>query len=160
MAKHSPPRRDRLIREREHDPYRSRQKPREPLLCSGCGAVFRGGRWRWPDVPVSAPEGLCPACQRERDGYPAGFVTLDGEFVGTHREELLGLARNMEEREKSQHPLKRIIGVRDEEAAVVIETSDMQLARSIGDAVHAAYQGELDYHYEKEGSLLRVFWKR
>ena len=41
--------------------------------------------------------------------------TLAGAFPRDHREEVLGLARNIEERERREHPLKRIMGVVEEE---------------------------------------------
>jgi hypothetical protein len=155
-----PPRRDRLIREREHDPYRQRRKPPEPTVCPSCAAVFREGRWQWATGPVDAPRQSCPACRRIADGYPGGRLTLTGDFVPAHRDEIIGLARNVEAREKQEHPLKRIIAVKDEEGAVVITTTDMHLVRSIGESLGAAYQGLLDYHYDDGGSFLRVSWSR
>jgi NMD protein affecting ribosome stability and mRNA decay len=153
-------RRDRLIREPEHDPYKSRRKLPEPTACPECGAVFREGRWQWVEVPFGVPRTLCPACHRIKDGYPAGYVTLRGEFVKGHREEILGLARNVEAREKGQRPLNRIMDAREEEEELIITTTDMHLARAIGDSLQSAYEGELDYTYTKEGSVLRVLWSR
>jgi NMD protein affecting ribosome stability and mRNA decay len=155
-------RRDRLIQERDHDPYRARGKLEEPNSCPDCGAVFRAGRWQWTAAGASAfaPGRPCPACQRIRDDYPAGYVTLRGEFLAEHREEILALSRNVEKREKTDHPLKRIMEMRQDGDAVVITTTDLHLARSIGAAVHRAYQGNLDYAYEKGETLLRVTWTR
>jgi hypothetical protein len=36
----------------------------------------------------------------------------------------------------------------------------VSLARSIGDAIHHAYQGELDYRYPEGSGVLRVHWRR
>jgi NMD protein affecting ribosome stability and mRNA decay len=66
----------------------------------------------------------------------------------------------MEERERNQHPLRRIMAVEDNGVGINITTTDMQLARSLGDAVHNAYKGELDYHYTEEANILRVNWHR
>lgn len=155
-----PPRRDRLIREREHDPYRQRRKPSEPTVCPDCSAVFREGRWQWAAGPVDAPRQACPACRRIADGYPAGVLTLAGAFVSEHRDEIIGLARNVEAREKKEHPLKRIVEVKEEDRTVVITTTDMHLARAIGESLGSSYQGQLDYHYEEGESFLRVSWSR
>jgi hypothetical protein len=153
-------RRDRLIREREHDLYKLRGKLPDPTACPECGAMYRAGRWVWGAPPADAHQTLCPACQRIRDDYPAGFLTLAGVFAQAHRAEILGLARNVEQREKGEHPLKRIMVIRDEGNEILIETTDDGLARNIGDALHRAYEGDLEYQYIDEGNLLRVSWRR
>ena len=43
---------------------------------------------------------------------------------------------------------------------LLVTTTDPHLARRIGEALHHAYKGELDYHYNKEEKLLRVVWRR
>jgi hypothetical protein len=154
------PRRDRLIREQEHDPYKVRGKLPDPSACSDCRAMFRAGRWTWGSPPVDAHVVVCPACQRIRDDYPAGYLTLEGDFPVSHRVEVLGLARNVEEREKREHPLKRLMDIVEDADEIRITTTDSGLARNIGDALEAAYEGELDYQYTKEGSCLRVTWRR
>lgn len=154
-------RRDRLLREHEHDTYRLRGKPREPTRCPECGVVYRKGRWQWSTAaPNSAKPMLCPACQRAHDRCPAGFLALTGPFFSEHREEILHLARNIEAREKNLHPLRRIIGLENRDDGVLITTTTMDTARSIGTAVHNAYKGELEYRYTDESNILRVSWRR
>jgi hypothetical protein len=154
------PRRDKLIRERNHDPYRTGKKLSDPSACTGCGAMFRDGRWQWGAPPADAKRVTCPACQRGRDGLPAGILTLEGEFHLAHRVEILGLLRNIEEREVKSHALKRILNVEEEGEIVTVNTAHPGLARSLGDALHHAYGGELDYRYPEEGGVLRVHWSR
>jgi len=156
----APARRDRLLREQVHDTYKSRRKLAEPTLCPGCGAVYHGGRWQWARKPAKAEEHTCPACHRTADKYPAGSVTLSGSFLDQHREEILNLARNAGERAKAEHPLKRIIGIEERDGRIVITTTDPHLARGIGEALHHAYNGELDFRYADDTELLRVSWKR
>ena len=155
-----PPRRDRLLREREHDTYKVREKLPDPTACPECGAMFRNGRWTWGSPPADAQRTLCPACHRIRDDYPGGYLTLAGDFAREHRGEIVALARNVESREKGEHPLKRIMDVVDEDDHILLTTTDPRLARNIGDAVHRAYQGELEYDYLPDESLLRVTWGR
>ena len=155
-----PQRRDRLIREREHDTYKVRGKLPDPTACPECGAMYRAGRWTWGTAPVDAKRVVCPACQRIKDDYPGGFLTLGGSFPREHREELLGLSRNVEQREKADHPLKRIMEIKDPDGSILITTTDPGLARNIGDAIAHAYEGELDYQYTEEGNVLRVTWVR
>ena len=59
---------DRSVRARKHDPYKTKGKPREPSVCRGCKAVYHKGRWTWGPVPANSHEVVCPACERIRDG--------------------------------------------------------------------------------------------
>jgi len=153
-------RHDRLLQEREHDPYHARLKIKEPSVCTECGAVFHKGRWSWAVAPAGAEKVLCPACARIRDEIPAAFLTLRGAFVSSHRDEIMQLARNHEQRERAEHPLKRIIAVEASDADIRLSFTEAHLARDIGEALHNAYKGELDYHYADEDIMLRVTWSR
>jgi hypothetical protein len=154
-------RQDRLIQERVHDPYRARKKLAEPTACPECGAVYHEGRWQWHAAPPKAHHELCPACQRVRDRCPAGFLTLSGDFLAGHRNEIEQLIRHVEQAQKAEHALKRIMGVEEQpDGGLLLTFTDPQLARAAGEAVHRAYQGELDFHYQENEFLLRVAWKR
>ena len=154
------PRRDRLIRERVHDPYKARLKLSEPAACPQCKAVYQQGRWCWDAPPAGASEVLCQACHRIKDSYPAGELTLRGGFLKDHKTEILHLARNEEKLENGEHPLNRIMDVEDRGEVVVITTTDIHLPRRIGEAIHRAYEGDLDFHYEEESYSIRVRWDR
>ena len=164
MTKHTIPpgfhpiRHDRLLQEKAHDTYKSRGKLPEPTVCPYCNAVFKEGRWCWAERPEKAHEEACPACQRIHDDFPAGFVSLSGTFFLSHRGEIVSLARHAEAHAREEHPLQRIIAEREEADGLLITTTDIHLARAIGEAVHRAYQGELEFHYNPEQNLLRVAW--
>jgi len=111
--------------------------------------------------PADAHRATCPACERIEKDYPAGLVTIRGEFARGHREQILKLARNVEEHEKAEHSLKRILKIEDRGEELLVSTTDPHLARGIGDALLHAYKGELDYRYpDDEGDLLSVSWAR
>lgn len=152
--------RDRLIEDTEHDAYREHQKPREPALCPGCGAVLEHGHWQWKIRPDGASEHVCAACRRIRDQQPAGYVTLQGRFFEAHAEEILGLLHNEELRAKSEHPLERVMSTERSEKKTIIQTTDVHLARRLGDALHHAYRGELDIQYARDDYVVRVYWTR
>lgn len=154
-------RRDRLIQEEIHDPYMARSKPPEPASCPECEAVFSEGRWQWlPEVPQGAEKELCPACQRIRDRVPAGLLYLSGAFFAEHRDEIMNLIDNKVESQKSQHPMKRLMGVAEQEDGVEISFTDVHLPRGVGEAIERAYEGELDIHYTDEAGIVRVYWQR
>lgn len=152
-------RKDRLLHEQVHDPYRATSKPVEPCVCPICHAVFKGGRWQWLEFwPADSHPQTCQACQRIRDNYPAGFVTMSGDFIATHRLEVLHLARHHERVERAEHPLHRIMSIEDHPDTVVVATTDIHLPKRIGQALHRAYKGRLDLHYDKESCFVRVHW--
>lgn len=153
-------RHDRLLREWVHDTYKSKSKLPEPSVCPECGAVYHKGRWTWAEKPSGVHQEMCPACHRMRDKVPAGFLTLKGEFLAAHKDEILHLVRNIEKKENAEHPLKRIMNVEEQQDGVVISFTDPHLARGAGEAIHHAYHGELDFHYQEEENLLRVSWNR
>ena len=155
-----PVRRDRLLQEHEHDAYQFKGKLHEPASCPGCGAVYHQGKWQWGSAPQGAALHTCPACMRIRDHFPAGFLFLSGDFFAQNREEIMHLVHNEERREREEHPLKRIMDMEEKGGETVITTTDIHLARMMGDAIHHAYQGELAFHYNPEQNLLRVSWQR
>lgn len=163
-AKQIPPgfhqitRHDGLFQEQVHDAYKARGKLHEPSVCPQCGAVFRQGRWQWGEAPDGAHRETCPACHRLHDHFPAGFLTLSGAFFKSHKAEILHLVSNHEQRERAEHPLKRIMEVEDQDDSTLVTTTDIHLARGIGEALRHAYQGELEFHYNPEENLLRVHW--
>ncbi len=155
------PRNDRRIRERVHDPYKTRLKLPDPTICPECGAVFHKGRWQWSaHPPADANEETCQACNRIKDRYPAGTVTLTGGFVDGHGDEILQLIRNQEALEKGERPLHRIMAIDKAPGEIVVSTTDIHLPRRIGEAVQRAFNGELDFTYEEEAYFLRVNWAR
>ncbi len=153
-------RRNTFIQEHVHDSYQSRSKPVEPAVCPDCGALFHDGRWQRLPAPPEARKELCPACHRIRDRFPAGYVTLDGGFLRAHHDEVLNLLRHIESRANAEHPLQRIMDISHDNGGITVSTTDPHLARALGEALHRAYRGKLEFHYNPEQNLLRVHWTR
>lgn len=151
---------ERPLIEQDIDAYRMPAKLPEPTICPECKAVFHKGRWQWLETPTGAHHETCPACKRTNDNMPAGYVTLEGPYFDTHREEILRTVQNHQRHEHLEHPLKRIIGITKQADATVVTTTDIHLARGIAEAVKHAYQGELELHYNPGENLLRAYWKR
>jgi len=160
MSQKRPESRNRRID--DSHPGAPKGKLREIAGCPQCGASYREGRWTWDAAPVGSYEHVCPACERIAQDYPAGVVHLAGGFVNEHRDELVGLLRNHEERERSGHPLKRIMAIEDDEEGIAVKTTDAKLAESLGRALHHAYSGSLALPptSRDKGNLARVRWSR
>ena len=155
-------RHDRLIQERNHDPYKSQKKLSNPTLCTECKAVFTGSRWQWLEkITQPMNVALCPACSRIQAKVPAGILTVNGEFFQEHRDEILRLLHNKMDSEKAQHPLKRVMHIEDKpDGGIVVTFTDTHSPRDIGKALASAYQGELDIYYGEDEDLTRVKWNR
>jgi hypothetical protein len=153
------PRKDRLLHERRHDPYQQAGKPPEPVVCPICNAVFLDGRWQWRESwPLNSRPEICQACHRIRDNFPAGIVTLSGDFVRTHRQEVVNLARRHEREERARHPLHRIISIEELTDKIIVATTDIHLPKRIGRAMQRAGKGRLDLLYNPESCFVRVNW--
>jgi len=153
--------RDKPLREHVDDSYKSRGKFADGTQCPSCGAVFHTGKWSWQAKPGQSRQAVCPACHRIADGVAAGYVRLEGGFLARHRGEILDLVRNVEQREKAEHPLQRIMNIVDEDdGAVLITTTDTHLARGVGEAVRHAYQGHLELKFGEDENWIRVRWQR
>lgn len=50
------------------------------------------------------------------------------------------------------------MAIEEIDGATLVTTTDIHLARDIGDSLHYAYRGELQFHYNQEQNLLRVNW--
>ncbi|MBI5624045.1 MAG: ATPase [Elusimicrobia bacterium] len=155
-------RRDRLIVATVEDRYRAPARMPEPAVCLGCKAVYRKGRWQWlPQAPSSAVGLVCQACRRARDGFPAGTMTICGEFARQHEDEIIGLARRQAQVEQQEHPLHRIMRIQRTADGIVITTTDIHLPRRIGEALRRAFKGgRLELSFQKAGYGVRATWRR
>lgn len=87
-------------------------------------------------------------------------MTLSGEFFVAHANEILHAVRNTEEHAKKEHPLQRIMSIEPSATEAVLTTTDVHLARGIGEALQRAYRGNLDFTYGDGDVSIRVSWSR
>lgn len=155
-------RKDRLLKPELHDPY-LRQRHAGPAHCPSCGASCQAGRWSWQPLSANghtAESVICPACRRIADNMPAGTLTLTGDFIGGHEDEIINLILNTEKREKEQHPLERLLQFRRVDNGLEITTTGIHLANRIGHALEAAYKGFSEYSYSDSDVQVRINWLR
>lgn len=155
-------RRDRLVRQSSHDPYRQHSKYPDSCQCEHCGVAYLSGRWQWTDdLLIKANPVVCPACQRTRQRVPPGYLTLTGDCLKLDKNEILRLIHNKVDEQKAQHPLKRLIAIEENDQGELLLTfTDIHMPHSIGEAVQRACKGEFSVRYVKEEDSARAYWKR
>ena len=144
----------------EKDAYTAGRKLAGPARCRGCGAVYKRGRWTWQPAGEAPRPAWCPACRRAREGMPAGYVRIEGDYQRQHRDDIVRRVRRCEAQEMRAHPLQRIIALQPEDDGLLVTTTDSHLARRIGEALVKSYKGSAEYRYAQEDNLLRVSWRR
>ena len=143
------------------DAYRPEGRIHDPAECRSCGALFLNGRWTWHGTkPKDTVPVTCPACERIADEMPGGYVTMRGAFFKDHRDEVLALVRARETHAQEEHPLQRIMGVRELGKDTIVTTTDPHLARGIAHALHDAFKGDVTLRYNRSENLVRVLWVR
>jgi len=150
------PRRDHRAEAGRIDSY-ARVEKRATMACDTCGVVFHGGRCSWGAPPLGdVAGGLCPACERVRDRYPAGTIRIPGGLDAA-REELEGLVRNAEAAERESHPLERLMDVAvGPEGDMVVTTTGIHLARAIAHKLERRLHKKAELRYPDEQRLLFV----
>jgi NMD protein affecting ribosome stability and mRNA decay len=156
--------------DREAGRHRTARSRREPLLCQECGSWFIRRRWVRPIDAVRharkvrllpAGTAVCPACFRQREGLPEGFVYIEGSFASRHRAEIERLIFNETQRARRRNPLARVISWgKDNKGTPYFSTTTLYLARRLGRALADALGGTLQYKFSHENKLLRVHWQK
>jgi len=153
----------------EKDPYLLKIGPRDMAVCTGCGAVYHNKRWTLGKEGEPAAAGgaaakrikvLCPACQKIRDRFAGGYVTLHGEFLRDHKEEILNLIKNKEERARHINPLERIIEINEKAGTIEITTTTDKFAQRLGRILNKAFSGHVEYKWSDDIKVARVIWTR
>jgi hypothetical protein len=120
--------------------------------------VFQAGKWTWGAAEEGAHRDTCPACKRIHDGYPVGTIELFGDGFEPFRDEVAKLIRNVEEREKAEHPLERLMSLERRDGGLYVETTGMHLARSVASAVKRRFHGHIRITYPDGENRVRVTW--
>jgi len=150
------------------DPYLPKGASKKITVCEGCHAVNKKKRWyadpQLYDAALTIRDTaveVCPACLKIRDNFPGGIVTLKGDYVLPHKQELLNLIKNEEARARGFNPLERVMSVKENGyGSMVISTTNEKLAQRIGRAIRKAFSGKVSYRWSHDNKLARVDWER
>lgn len=149
------------------DPYLPWGGSRETLVCRICHSVYYHKRWyaEGATLPAEAQKTptsvvICPACRKIQNHYPGGIITLRGSFLVAHKDEILHLVRNEEDRAREVNPLERIISIKDRGNFVEIHTTSERFAQRLGREIERAYKGDATYHWSEDDKFVRVEWTR
>jgi len=150
------------------DSYLPRGASPRVSVCGSCQAVYMNKRWYSEvDAYTAAMQKpatvtmVCPACLKIRDNFPGGIVTLKGDYVLPHKQDLIKLIKNEEQRARGLNPLERVMSVKENGyGSLVISTTNEKLAQRIGRAIKKAFHGEVSYRWSHENKLVRVEWVR
>jgi hypothetical protein len=149
-------RKERRLGNTKGDDYPTLAKLAGDIHCPDCGASYHAGRWTWRAAAPEAELSRCPACQRIAAGLPAGYVSFCGDISEQRRTEIFRLARNIEAREKAEHPLQRIMRFSDSSGHLLVTTTDGHLARAIAEGAHHAWKSTLTMHAGNESGPFRA----
>lgn len=152
---------------RSTDTYLAKEAPKAPVFCRKCGLFYRNKRWVMDSGEFQKMKSgtgvattVCPACQRIADDNPAGVVTLSGDYLLSHEDEILNALKHTELQSRTKNPLGRIMEIAQEADVVTITTTEDKLAQKLGREIFKAHRGELQYQWSHDPQLVRVTWKR
>ncbi len=150
------------------DPYLPRGASQKISVCEACHSVYKSKRW-YADpglydavLRISGTAAtVCPACLKIRDNFPGGIVTLKGDYVLAHKQDIMNLVKNEEERARGFNPLERVMSVKENGyGSLIIATTNEKLAQRLGRAIKKAFHGEVAYRWSHDNKLVRVEWER
>jgi len=148
------------------DPYLPDAALPGTQVCQECHAVYRNSSWTLDreayDQAKQEKHQLttCPACLKVDQKYAEGVVTLSGDYLWSHEEQIRNLIRNEAQWALKHNPLERIVRQEREGDTLTLETTDVKLAEHLGRAIHKAHQGELRLSWDGNPAICRVTWQR
>ena len=151
----------------DNDPYLLKKDSHGVAYCKECRGVYKNRYWSFDEEEFKRfakseeiDSVICPACKKINDNYPEGIVTLRGDFLQQHKDEILNLIKNEENKAKGINSLERIIEIKEDDGKIVITTTNEKIAQRIGRGVYKAYHGEIEYKWSQDNRMLRVEWER
>ena len=152
------------------DPYLTATDYKDMSVCRVCHDIYHNKRWIHDealyDRLVRNPAGVnftvCPSCKKIENHYYEGVVELSGDFLFEHKDEILHLIRNTENRADYINPQEKIenLEIDDANKLIRLTTTSEDLAQRIGKNIESAYDGNLQLSFSEDDRLVRVYWSR
>jgi NMD protein affecting ribosome stability and mRNA decay len=150
----------------KQDPYEMFKAPKGPAMCRKCLAIYADKRWHCDEVQAAklaasprTQKLVCPACQKIKDDYPEGTVTLKWSQMQDHEAEIRGLIANVEKRAVSVNPLDRVMKIVKRRKDLEVQTTNDRLAQRLGRALVRSYKGKAEYKWAHRDMMVRVTWQ-
>lgn len=149
------------------DPYLNDPPRHEPARCSVCGNIYANKRWYHSDQyelaeTEEAHSFTCPGCQKVQDNYYFGELSVSGQFIAEHHEEISGLIQNEVHRRQKKNPLSKLVEVEvdkdAEQPEIIFHTTTGKLTELLSQALEKAFGGQLDL--TESGPVTRANWRR
>ncbi len=140
----------------------------EAAACGECHALYQEKRWFFDEKLYGkltsagkVRQLVCPTCQKVKDRYAEGFLTLSGEFLVAHKNEIVTLLEKEAAKVSKRSVIDRIIRMVPEgDDKLVVETTTEKLTEHLGRAIYKAYKGDLSFQWSEPNPFVRVYWSR
>jgi hypothetical protein len=137
------------------------------LICKSCQNVYFDKEWFNRDVFLKSHRfqgktkyTTCPACVAIKLDSPEGIVQLSGDFLASHKQEVVNLVRGVENRQVKGNPLDRIISIKQDGGQLTITATKKELAVAIGKELRRAFKGSLKIRWARDEDFVRIEWER
>ena len=88
-------------------------------------------------------------------------LRLSGDFFEQNRYEIMSLVFRFVEQQKTEHPMKCILGIEDaNNDGVLITFTDIHLLRGVGEAIKHAHKGEFTIQSSESTDVIHATWVR
>lgn len=151
---------------RVNEPYELGEG-QEAATCEECHALYQSKRWFFDEKLYDKLVGagkvrqvLCPGCRKVKDHYVEGYLTLSGDFLVEHKNEIVILLEKEAARVGKRSFDDRIIQITPEGDKLVVETTTEKLAQHLGRTIYKAYKGDLNFQWSEPNRFVRVYWHR
>ncbi len=151
---------------RVNDPYEL-EEGQEAAVCTECHALYQSKRWFFDEKLYGKLAGtgkvrqvICPGCRKVKDHYVEGYLTLSGDFLVEHKNEIVTLLEKEAAKVGKRSFDDRIIQIAPEGEKLVVETTTEKLAQHLGRAIYKAYKGDLSFQWSEPNRFVRVYWSR